>query len=383
MLDTRALADLVRPGTTVAFADGVGAPAAAFGPLSDIARNLDGVRLILGWVPQPPDGLDPSAFDDIATVMAGYGLRRLVDTGMVRYLPCRLALVPTLLHAVLLPDVLVASVARDHTGALRFTTEVSWMRAAIAAGATVAAIERPAVPSSDAGPPLPNDQVVMIGEDSSALMHASFGEPRDVHRAVAERVAALIPEEAKLQYAPGAIGAAVIDAVQRPVAIDTGLLTEPVVDLDGRGLLLGTPVAPYLSGERTASWGHGRGMLQPIETTHDQARLMRGRPFVAVNTALEIDHDGQVNVESVDGSAVAGIGGQPDYAAAAAGSVGGLSIMAMPSSFGGRSTLVDRLSAPASTASHDIDVVVTERGSADLRGRDRTERRQLIESLWA
>ena len=80
---------------------------------------------------------------------------------------------------------------------------------------------------------------------------------------------------------------------------------------------------------------------------------------------------------------MAGIGGQPDYAAAAAGSVGGLSIMAMPSLFGGRSTLVDRLSAPASTASHDIDVVVTERGSADLRGRDRTERRQLIESLWA
>ena len=129
------------------------------------------------------------------------------------------------------------------------------MRAAIAAGAAIAAIERPALPSADAGPPLPSDQVVMIGEDASALMHASFGEPQDVHRAVAERVAALIPDDAKLQYAPGALGAAVIDAVQRPVAIDTGLLTEPVVDLDGRGLLLGTPVAPYVSGERTARWG--------------------------------------------------------------------------------------------------------------------------------
>jgi acyl-CoA hydrolase len=45
-------------------------------------------------------------------------------------------------------------------------------------------------------------------------------------------------------------------------------------------------------------------------------------------------------------------------------------------------TLVDTLSAPVSTASHDVDVVVTENGSADLRGLGRFERRRAIERLW-
>jgi acyl-CoA hydrolase len=57
-------------------------------------------------------------------------------------------------------------------------------------------------------------------------------------------------------------------------------------------------------------------------------------------------------------------------------------VLAVPTEHGGRSTLVERLSAPASTASHEVDVVVTENGVADLRGRSRAERRTAIGSLW-
>jgi acyl-CoA hydrolase len=101
-----------------------------------------------------------------------------------------------------------------------------------------------------------------------------------------------------------------------------------------------------------------------------------------VNTALEIDADGQVNVEYVNGSTVAGVGGHPDYAFAAARSLRGVSVVAVPTHRGPHRTLVERLSGPASTPAHDIDVVVTERGAADLRGLDRVERRRAIEALW-
>jgi len=122
-------------------------------------------------------------------------------------------------------------------------------------------------------------------------------------------------------------------------------------------------------------------LLHPIEYTHDLGRLSAD-PLFAVNTAVEIDLDGQVNVEGTAASALGGMGGHPDYAAAAARSVGGLSIVAVPTTHHGRSTLVTRLSRPVSTPAHDVDIVVTERGVADLRGLSRPERYKALTRLW-
>ena len=134
------------------------------------------------------------------------------------------------------------------------------------------------------------------------------------------------------------------------MAIDTGIVTDAVMDLDHRGLSLGRPLAPYVAGGPDFyQWCQGRVDVDRIERTHDPSRLSAIPPLVAVNTALQVDLDGQVNVEAVGGSAVAGIGGQPDYAAAAARSVGGLSVVALPTTHAGHPTLVERLSAPTTT----------------------------------
>ncbi len=170
-----------------------------------------------------------------------------------------------------------------------------------------------------------------------------------------------------------------------PVRVDSGLLADPVVDLDERGLLLGTASATALHGTRRLyDWAHGRGVLREIEYTHDISRLTGGPddpPLVAMNAALEIDVDGQVNVEGIGDAASGMIGGHPDFAAAAARG-GGLSVIALPSTHRGRPTLVERLGRPVTTPSHDVQVVVTERGSADLRGLGRTERRRALAELW-
>jgi acyl-CoA hydrolase len=148
-------------------------------------------------------------------------------------------------------------------------------------------------------------------------------------------------------------------------------------------LLLGTPVATYLAGgPELYAWAAGRPILHRLEHSHDLGRLSRGIPLVAVNTALEIDEQGQVNVEQVGGSVLGGIGGHSDYAVAGARSVGGLSIVAAPSSHRGRPTLVDALSAPVSTPGQDVDMVVTEAGVADLRGLDRAEKRTALHRLF-
>ncbi|WP_409329997.1 acetyl-CoA hydrolase/transferase C-terminal domain-containing protein [Trujillonella humicola] len=379
-----ALAELVRPGCRVLVGDGLGSPRSVSAELSAAARVAGGVRLLLGWLPVADPDLDLTAFADARTTMSGYSLRRPIDAGLVRSLPVRLSTVPALLHGPLRPDVLVASVVRRPDGGLGFGTEVSWQRAAVDAGALVAGVLSPRMPSCEAGPPLPEDRVVLVGETGEAPATLAFTSPGPVHRAIAEHVAALVPEGARVQVGPGALGGAVLEALRTPVLVDSGLLPEGVVDLEARGLLLGTPVTTYLAGgPRLLEWADGRPLLHRLEHTHDVTRLTTGAPLVAVNTALEIDGQGQVNVEGLPGAAIGGIGGHPDFALAGARSPGGLSVLAVPAAHGAGSTLVDRLSVPVTTPGHDVDVVVTEHGAADLRGLDRTERAAALADLWA
>src|SRR5271166_4044657 len=135
---TARLADLIRPGMTVALGDGFGAPVSATRELSAAAARCGGVRLVLGWVPRADPGLDFTAFADVITFMPGWGLRAGVARGLVRFAPARLSAVPALLHGPWRPDLLVATVV-PAPGGFAFGTEVSWQRAAIAAGAAVAA----------------------------------------------------------------------------------------------------------------------------------------------------------------------------------------------------------------------------------------------------
>lgn len=350
--------------------------------LSAAAREAGGVELLLGWIPGAPPDLDFGAFASARTIMGGYGLRRPIDEGQVAYVPARLGAVSALLLGPLRPDLLVASMRPAGRGWC-FTTEVAWQRAALDAGAVVAVLERPGSPLADAGEPVPADRVVVIGQSSAPPAHIGWTEPDDVDRSIADRVLAVMPDGARLEVAPGPIGHAVLDALSSPVQIDTGCLTDRVVELDERGLLIGNPIAPYLSGgARLYEWAEGRSLAHRLEYTHDPVRLSAGRPFVAVHTALQVDLDGQINVESVAGSAIAGIGGQPDYAYAATRSPAGLSVLAVPTTRGGHCTLVERLETAASTASHDLDVVITERGMTDLRGLDRSARRRAITALW-
>lgn len=377
------LADLVRPGMLVALGDGIGSPRGLFAELSAIANAVGGVRLLLGWMPMTVSGLDFAAFADVRTVMPGWGLRRPVEAGLVRALPVRLSAVPALLHRRLRADLLVAAVVQRPDGGFGFGSEVSWQRAAVRAGALVAGLLSAGYPRCDAGQALPGDQVVIVAETTDRPASVAFSQPLAEHRAIAAHVAALIPEGARLQVGPGALGVAILDAVRCPVRIDSGLLAEGLVDLDERGLLAAEPIGAYLAGgKRLLDWADGRPLLHPVEYTHDPGRLSAGGPFVAVNTALEVDEQAQVNVEALPGAAVGGLGGHPDYAAAASRQPDGLSVVALPTASHGRAGLVPALSGPVSTPGHDVDVLVTEHGAADLRGLDRAERAAAVRSLW-
>lgn len=376
-----ALASLIRSGDTVAVGDGFGAPRMLSKQLTEIAAEHGDLRLILGWVPVRDADLDPAVFADARTFMPGWGLRAAVAQGRIRFPPVRLSATPGLLHGPLRPDVLVATVVETSAG-YRFGNEISWQQAAIAAGARVAAVVSRAAPVCAAGPVLPDRQLTVVAETDDPPADMPDDPPAPAIERMVERLIGFIPAGARLQVGPGALGATVLRKLEVPVRIDSGLLPDSVVDLDERGLLIGTPVATYLAGgPRLRAWASGREVLHPVEFTHDPGRLSAS-PLFAVNTAVEIDTHGQVNVEGTERAVVGGIGGHPDYAAAAARSVGGLSIIAVATRHRGRSTLVGTLSRPVSTPAHDVDLVVTDHGVADLRGLDRAERTEALRAAW-
>ena len=385
---THAVRAVLRPGMTVALGDGVGElrcfdDGASIGTaLSAVAREVGSVRLVLGWLCAPIDGLDADAFADVVALMPGWGAREVLRNPTARFLPTRLAAIPALLTDVLRPDVLLTRLVQ-RGDALQFGTEVSWQRAAIDSGARTLGVIDTTAPAASAEPALDPSAVEVLGTVRGGAVQLPEREPEPIHDALADAVLRLVPEGARLQYGPGQLGTALLRRAQVPLHIDTGLLTDAVIDLDKRGLLAGTPSATYLLGTDVLyDWADGRPILRGVEYTHDLSRLSRGAPLVAVNTAIELDPWGQVNVEGLGEKVVGGIGGHPDYCVAARMSRGGLSIIAVPSSTNGRSPLVAQLTRPASTPAHDVDVIVTESGQADLRGADWTQRRKLITELF-
>ena len=376
-----AFAAELRPGMRVVVGDGAGAPTALLPALGAAAREVGGISLVLGWCVSLPPEFDPGDFHEVRSVMGGFALRRLIAGGAVRYVPERLAGVPALLNGPLRPDLALLAL-HPGTSGWEWGSEVSWMRSLLdRPDLRLLVEENEALPRASREPPVPRSRGTAVARSHRAPDIVTPPEAREVHRAIAARLAPLVPAGATLQYGPGPIADALGDALEVPVAIRSGMITDTVLRLAGRGLLAAVPSGAYLWGtERLYAWADGRPVLDRVEHTH--AADARGGPLITVNAALEVDHTGAVNVERAGDRLVSGIGGHPDFALAGHVSVGGLSVIAVPTSRAGRSTLVERLAGPTSTTRTDVDLVVTELGVADLRGLDDTERRAALLTIW-
>lgn len=369
----------VRPGSTVVLADGVGSPVGLCDELSGVARAVGDVRLILGWLPELPEGLQLDAFADVRSFLPGRALQPAIASGAVRYVPTYLSGVAALFASRWRPDLVLLSVRPTRYG-LGLGSEVSWIAAAAGAARACVAELNVALPDAVRSDVLGGVDVTVVAEVERPPVQVSGVSVDAVFEQIAAEAVRYVAPGASLQVGPGALGQALVDALDVPVAFDSGIATDALVDLDARGLLVGEPSATYLSGtERLYDWADGRSLLRGIGEEHTRAS---DRGVVAVNGALAIDTLGQVAIDGPDARTVFGIGGHADYAYAASRSPAGLSIVAVPSRRRGRPTLVDHLTVPVSTPRSIVDVLVTELGSVDLRGLSDQERSTAIASLF-
>ncbi len=107
----------------------------------------------------------------------------------------------------------------------------------------------------------------------------------------------------------------------------------------------------------------------------NSAELIRRLGVIAMNTAVEADIYGNVNSSQMNGTTVYnGIGGSGDYARNAL-----ISIFMTPSvAKGGKISCIVPMVTHVDHSEHDVDVLVTEQGCADLRGLSPKERARLI-----
>jgi len=199
---------------------------------------------------------------------------------------------------------------------------------------------------------------------------------------IARQVAGLIPDGVALQIGVGTIPELVcleLAHMGKRVSIWTEAFGDHLMALCERGLVIGQPVCSFLWGsQRLYEWADGADLdMRPLR----EVNLGQGLtgPLWSVNGALEVDLQGNVNAEVLNGRQYSGAGGHADFVQLAR-RTGGRSVVALPSRARHRLRIVDHVQ-HVTTGRAYTDLVVTERGIADLWGLSLGERAAAIDRL--
>jgi acetyl-CoA hydrolase len=238
------------------------------------------------------------------------------------------------------------------------------------------------------------DAIDVIVPAAEPPLELSARPSSPVDRAIAEHVARLIPDRATIELGLGAIPEAVAGALggRRGLGVHSGAIGDGIAALMAAGVIdnrhkeidAGITVGTMLIGTRRLYRFVDRNpaiRLRAISYTHDAVVLGNFRRFVAVNGALEVDLTGQVNAETAGGRHVGVVGGQMDFVRAANRSPEGRSIIALQSTNRdrSRSRIVARLAdGVVTTPRAEADLIVTEHGVAELRGRTLAQRARAL-----
>jgi 4-hydroxybutyrate CoA-transferase len=278
-------------------------------------------------------------------------------------------------------DVVLVQVARGHDGRLRLGPNVDFLTAALSSARVVLAELNTAF-TAPAGCPLIDESAI----DYLLASHRPLHEmPHAGEDAAVEAIGALVAAEIHdgdcIQTGIGAIPAAILRRLtgKHDLGLHGGLIDDGGRALIDNGNLTGArkdiDTGRHVTGMALGSaglleWLAHRSDVQfrGANYTHEVGVIGRIRNFVSVNSAVEVDLDGQVNAEMAGGRQISGTGGAVDFMRGARSSKGGRSIIAMTATArGGAASRIVRRVEMVTALRTDVDMVVTEHGVARLR----------------
>ena len=331
----------------------------------------------------------------LQSLFLGANVRQAVQEGRADYTPIFLSEIEDLISSGALPiDVALLQCAPpDRHGNLCLGASVDITHAVIEHARHVI------VEINDQAPRTFGDSFVHVSrihaftEASHPLVEYKGHPMTDVHRAIARRVANLIPDGAVLQTGIGGLPEAMLELLgdHKDLGIHSEMVPDGVVNLIEAGVInnarkslhRGKAVAGFALGSRRLfDFIDDNPIFEFRRTSYvnDPCVIAQNERMVAINSAIEVDLTGQVCSDSMGCLPFSGIGGQVDFIRGAARSKGGLPIIALPSTAknGAISRIVPTLrpGAGAVTSRGDVHWVITEHGVAYLHGkclRERTE----------
>jgi len=386
------LASVIRNGDRIVWFIGTGEPVRLINRFLEQRHRIGRTSVFLGGISYT-DTLKPEHADVVT--FSGFGamarLRGFCRAGALRVIPCHLsALCGYLENGIIGSDVVLIKLSTpDESGRYSFSLENDYLQAAMARARVVIAEVNDQLPWTYFDGNLEAsriDYAVHVSEPAIEVESATFGH---TERKIEEQISKYIEDGSTIEIGIGAIPDAVLADVgdRRDLGIHSGLIGDRVADLMERGIITnarkpidtGLTVCGSLRGTRRLYRFAHRNRAIRLFTfmhTHRAEILSQLDNFVAINSAIEVDLTGQINAEIASGVQVGGVGGQGDFLRGANLAARGHAIVAMPSTAlsGKASRIVPRLSGVVTTARSDADVIVTEFGSAELRGQPLNER---------
>jgi acyl-CoA hydrolase len=125
----------------------------------------------------------------------------------------------------------------------------------------------------------------------------------------------------------------------------------------------------------------------PVEIVNSPDVIARNRRMVTINGALSVDIQGQVIADTINAKQYSGIGGHEDFVAGPALALEARSLLCMSSTYTVDGTSHSRIvpwfdrGAVITTPRHQVDVIVTEYGAAELQGKTVHQRGEALAAV--
>jgi acetyl-CoA hydrolase len=332
----------------------------------------------------------------VTALGGGSAGRRFFADGAANVVPANISDVSALVASGRLPlDIVLLQVSGpDETGRYNAGLGIEHLHAAIGRARLVIAQVNPELPWTHGDTAIEPGAIDILAPAAEKPIELPARPAGPIDRAIADHVARLIPDRATIELGLGAIPEAVTRALggKRGLGVHSGAVGDGIADLMAAGIVdnrhkeidSGITVATMLMGTPRLYRFADRNPaihIRATSYTHDALVLGNFRRFVAINGALEVDLTGQVNAETAGGRHIGLVGGQMDFIRAANRAAEGRSIIALQSTNRERtrSRIVASLAdGVVTTPRAEADVVVTEHGVAELRGRTLGERARAL-----
>ena len=245
------------------------------------------------------------------------------------------------------------------------------------------------------------DQIDYLIESEKGPLPLEDPPPGDAERAIAEHASHFIADGATLQTGIGAIPSTIAgllaDGDGGDYGVHSEMFTTGLMQLHEAGKITnrkgqydGVSVATFAGGtQELYEWLDGNPDVSflPVEIVNSPDVIARNRRMVTINGALMVDIQGQVIADTINANQFSGIGGHEDFVSGPALALDAASLLCMSSTYtaGERrhSRIVPWFDAGAviTTPRHQVDVIVTEYGAAELQGKTVHQRGEALAAV--